>query len=157
MYKLLLVSDKEEIRSLYRRYAEWNTLGFEQPDVAENAQQGIDLLSHRRYDAISSLLSVSEGKKFFAYLARRPEMLGMETARDEEHLRREISTARRALSTRDASRQSKQVDDYTKVLQGEFFCDAAQAQPDQLRKNLRPLPRAARLCDGGDGGRGALA
>ena len=38
-----------------------------------------------------------------------------------------------------------------------FFCDAAQAQPDQLRKNLRPLPRAARLCDGGDGGRGALA
>mgnify|MGYP002536147565 CR=1 FL=1 len=123
MYKLLLVSDKEEIRSLYRRYAEWNTLGFEQPDVAENAQQGIDLLSHRRYDAISSLLSVSEGKKFFAYLSRRPEMLGMETARDEEHLRREISTARRALSTRDASRQSKQVDDYTKVLQGEFFCD----------------------------------
>ena len=123
MYKLLLVSDKEEIRSLYRRYAEWNTLGFEQPDVAENAQQGIDLLSHRRYDAISSLLSVSEGKKFFAYLSRRPEMLGMETARDEEHLRREISTARRALSTRDVSRQSKQVDDYTKVLQGEFFCD----------------------------------
>ena len=123
MYKLLLVSDKEEIRSLYRRYAEWNTLGFEQPDVAENAQQGIDLLSHRRYDAISSLLSVSEGKKFFAYLSRRPEMLGMETARDEAHLRREISTARRALSTRDASRQSKQVDDYTKVLQGEFFCD----------------------------------
>ena len=104
MYKLLLVSDKEEIRSLYRRYAEWNTLGFEQPDVAENAQQGIDLLSHRRYDAISSLLSVSEGKKFFAYLSRRPEMLGMETARD-------------------ASRQSKQVDDYTKALQGEFFCD----------------------------------
>ena len=123
MYKLLLVSDKEEIRSLYRRYAEWNTLGFEQPDVAENAQQGIDLLSHRRYDAISSLLSVSEGKKFFAYLSRRPEMLGMETARDEEHLRREISPARRALSTRDASRQSKLVDDYTKVLQGEFFCD----------------------------------
>ena len=78
MYKLLLVSDKEEIRSLYRHYAEWNTLGFEQPAIAENAQQGIDLLSHHRYDAISSLLSVSEGKKFFAYLARRPDMLGME-------------------------------------------------------------------------------
>ena len=35
MYKLLLVSDKEEIRSLYRHYAEWNTLGFEQPAIAE--------------------------------------------------------------------------------------------------------------------------
>ncbi len=123
MYKLLLVSDKEEIRSLYRHYAEWNTLGFEQPAIAENAQQGIDLLGHNRYDAISSLLSVSEGKKFFSYLSRRPEMLGMETARDEERLRKEISAARRALSTRDASRQNKQVDDYTKALQGEFFCD----------------------------------
>lgn len=50
MYKLLLVSDKEEIRSLYRHYAEWNTLGFEQPAIAENAQQGIDLLGHNRYD-----------------------------------------------------------------------------------------------------------
>ena len=39
MYKLLLVSDKEEIRSLYRHYAEWNTLGFEQPAIAENAQR----------------------------------------------------------------------------------------------------------------------
>ena len=38
-----------------------------------------------------------------------------------------------------------------------FFRHAAQAQPDQLRKGLRPLPRAARLRAGGDGGRGALA
>lgn len=45
MYKLLLVSDKEEIRSLYRHYAEWNTLGFEQPAIAENAQQGIVCLA----------------------------------------------------------------------------------------------------------------
>ena len=117
MYKLLLVSDKEEIRSLYRHYAEWNTLGFEQPAIAENAQQGIDLLGHNRYDAISSLLSDC-GKA-----DRCPAMLGMETARDEERLRKEISAARRALSTRDASRQNKQVDDYTKALQGEFFCD----------------------------------
>ena len=106
-----------------RRYAEWNTLGFEQPDVAENAQQGIDLLSHRRYDAISSLLSVSEGKKFFAYLSLARKCSAWKPRGTRAHLRREISTARRALSTRDASRQSKQVDDYTKALQGEFFCD----------------------------------
>ena len=38
-----------------------------------------------------------------------------------------------------------------------FFRHAAQAQPDQLRKGLRPLPRAAWLRAGGDGGCGALA
>ena len=123
MYKLLLVSEKEEIRTLYRGYSEWENLGFEQPTIAENAQKGIELLSRNRFDAISCLLSVNEGKKFFAYLSRRPEMLGMETARDEERLRREISAARRTLSARDASRQSKLADDYTRALQGELLCD----------------------------------
>lgn len=123
MYKLLLVSDKEEIRTLYRGYSEWENLGFEQPTIAENAQKGIELLSRNRFDAISCLLSVNEGKKFFAYLSRCPEMLGMETARDEERLRREISAARRTLSARDASRQSKLADDYTRALQGELLCD----------------------------------
>lgn len=123
MYKLLLVSDKEEIRTLYRGYSEWENLGFEQPTIAENAQKGIELLSRNRFDAISCLLSVNEGKKFFAYLSKRPEMLGMETARDEERLRREISAARRTLSARDASRQSKLADDYTRALQGELLCD----------------------------------
>ena len=123
MYKLLLVSDKEEIRTLYRGYSEWENLGFEQPTIAENAQKGIELLSRNRFDAISCLLSVNEGKKFFAYLSKRPEMLGMETARDEERLRKEISAARRTLSARDASRQSKLADDYTRALQGELLCD----------------------------------
>lgn len=123
MYKLLLVSDKEEIRQLYGGFSEWENLGFERPAVAANAQEGIALLGRNRFDAVSSLLSVSEGKKFFQYLSRRPEMLGMETARDEERLRREISSARRALSSRDATRRTKQVDDYTRAMQGEFFCD----------------------------------
>jgi len=122
MYKLLLVSDKEEVRSLYEGFSEWENLGFERPAVAAGAQEGIALLSRSRYDAVSSLLSVSEGKQFFAYLSRRPEMLGMETARDEARLRREISRARRTLSSRDAARQTKQVDDLTRAMQGEFFC-----------------------------------
>lgn len=123
MYKLLLVSDKEEVRSLYQGFAGWENLGFERPSVAANAQEGIALLSRSRYDAVSSLLSISEGKKFFAYLSRRPDMLGMETARDEARLRREISRARRTLSSRDAARQTKQVDDLTRVMQGDFLCE----------------------------------
>ena len=123
MYKMLLVSDKAEIRALYQGFAGWENLGFERPAVAPNAQEGIALLSRSRFDAVSSLLSISEGKKFFAYLSRRPEMLGMETARDEARLRREISKARRMLSSRDAARQTKQVDDLTRAMQGEFFCD----------------------------------
>ena len=138
MYKLLLVSDKEEIRSLYAGFSEWENLGFERPAIAAGAQEGIALLSRGRYDAVSSLLSVSEGKQFFAFLSRRPEMLGMETARDEARLRREISRARRTLSSRDAARQTKQVDDLTRAMQGEFFCELLRgAAYDDARINER--------------------
>lgn len=146
MYKLLLVSDKAEVRALYEGFAEWENLGFERPAVAASAQEGIELLSHNRYDAVSSLLSVSEGKQFFAYLARRPELLGMETARDEVRLRREISAARRALSSRDAARQTKQVDDLTRAMQNEFFCDllrGASPNCDRIDERLRSLRMGA--------------
>lgn len=142
MYKLLLVSDKADIRTLYSGFAEWEKLGFERPVIAANAQEGIEKLSKNRFDAVSSLLSVSEGKQFFAYLSRRPEMLGMETARDEARLRREISGARRALSSRDAARQAKQVDDFTRALQGEFFCDllrGAAYGPEKIDERMRSL------------------
>ena len=123
MYRLLLVSDKAEVRALYERFGEWETLGFERPTIAADAQEGIDQLGRGRFDAVSWLLSVTEGKRFFAYLARRPEMLGMETARDEERLRREIGSARRTLSSRDAARHTKQIDDLTSALRWEFFYD----------------------------------
>ena len=123
MYKLLLVSDKEEIRSLYENFSEWENLGFERPAVAKNAQDGEELLKNERFDAVSWLLSVKEGQQFFGYLSGRPEMLGMETARDEERLRREISSARRTLSSRDLERQTKKVDDLTRAMQFEFYCD----------------------------------
>ena len=37
MYKMLLVSDKQEIRELYVRFPEWETLGFERPSIAKSA------------------------------------------------------------------------------------------------------------------------
>ena len=67
MYRLLLLSNKEDIRALYEGFSGWENLGFEKPAIAANAQEGIALLGRRRFDAVSSLLSISEGKKFFAY------------------------------------------------------------------------------------------
>ena len=142
MYKLLLVSDKEEIRRLYEGFSEWEKLGFERPVLAANAQEGIALLKGKRFDAVSSLLRVSEGKQFFAYLARRPEMLGMETARDEDRLRKEISKARRTLSSKDAARKMKQVDDVTRAFQVEFLCDLLRGAPynaDRIDERMRSL------------------
>lgn len=51
MYRLLLVSDREEVRSLYERYSEWENLGFERPVIASDAEEGIEQLSKGRFDA----------------------------------------------------------------------------------------------------------
>jgi len=142
MYKLLLVSDKEEIRSLYEGFADWESLGFERPALAANAREGVEQLNRCRFDAISWLLSISEGKRFFADLSKRPEMLGIETVRDEARLRSEISSARRTLSSRDAARQTKQVDDLTRAMQGEFFCNLLRGQAPEkalIDEKLRML------------------
>ena len=142
MYKLLLVSDKEDIRRLYAEFSDWENLGFERPAIAPDAQTGIEQLNRQRFDAVSWLLSVSEGKRFFANLSRRPEMLGMATVRDEEKLRREISSARRTLSSRDSSRQMKQVDELTRAMQGEFFCDllrGAAPSREKIDERIRSL------------------
>ena len=65
-------------------------------------------------------------------------MLGMETARDEARLRKEISRARRTLSSRDAARQTKQVDDFTRMMQGEFVCDLLRGVPEEwMREGFR--------------------
>lgn len=147
MYKLLLVSDREEVRAMYERFSEWETLGFERPTVAKDAQSGIDSLNGDRFDAVSWLLSVPEGKRFFAYLSHQPEMLGMETARDEERLRREIGSARRELSSRDAARQMKRMDDLTNALRWELFCDMLRGTAydrekiDERMRSLRLTPQ----------------
>ena len=142
MYRLRLVCDKAEVCELYEHFAEWENLGFERPCVVRSAEEGIACLTKERYDAVSSLLSVSEGKRFLAYLSKRPEMMGVETARDEARLRREISRARRTLSSRDAARQQKQVDDLTKAIQEEFFCDLLRGMPydrEKIDERMREL------------------
>lgn len=123
MYKLLLVSDRDEVRALYQNFGEWESLGFERPFIAGNAAEGVAVLGRGRFDAVSTLLSIGEGKRFFAALKGKPEMLGIETARDEAKLRKELSAARRRLSSKEAARQTKQLDDVTRAMQFEFVND----------------------------------
>ncbi len=121
MYRLLLVTDKKDIQTLYNQYSHWEDLGFEHPSVAANAEEGIDCLSNQHFDAVSWLLPVKEGKVFFNFLSSQRDMLGMDAVRDDAKLHREISKARRELASRDAERSSVQLDDVTQVMQWDFM------------------------------------
>ena len=129
MYRLLLVTDKNDIRNLYEKYPEWENLGFERPVVVGSAQQGIDQMAHHRCDTVSWLFSVKEAKTFYNYIYKRTDVMGMSTQRDVQHLRREISNTRRALASRDALRQIRQGDEMATAFREEFFLDLLRGTP----------------------------
>ena len=123
MYRLLLVTDKPDICTLYNEYPDWEAQGFEKPTVMKNAEAGIHQLTNGHFDVVSWLLPVSEGKQMASFITKKPDIMGIETMRDARLLRRELGNARRELATRDAQRQVSQPDDVMKVMSSRFFCD----------------------------------
>ena len=110
MFTLLLSTDKKEISALYSAYPDWNVQGFEKPVIAGSAEEAVQLLAGRRFDAVSSLLPLDEGRKLFEVL-RTYDTVGMQTARDAAQLHREIAVTRRELLSREKEREQEETED----------------------------------------------
>lgn len=70
MYKLLLVTDREDIRSLFRDGLNWSKTAFRPPYMAATAQEGIDLINSKAIDAVGYLLPRENAmplKRFLRY------------------------------------------------------------------------------------------
>lgn len=70
MYKLLLVTDREDIRSLFQNQLDWQKTSFRPPYLAASAQEGIDLLNSKAIDAVGYLLPGEDAmplKRFLRY------------------------------------------------------------------------------------------
>ena len=122
MYRLLLVTDKSDIQKLYSTYAGWTQQGFEKPRIAASAEEGISAFAGLRYDVVSCLLPVEEGKTFYSYIRDYSDTLGMETVRDAARLQRELAGIRRELIARDAGAKEAESLDMLRARQEEFFC-----------------------------------
>lgn len=70
MYKLLLVTDREEIQRLFREQIDWQRAGFRSPIIAASAQEGIDLINSKPIDAVGYSLRREDAmplKRFLRY------------------------------------------------------------------------------------------
>ena len=70
MYKLLLVTDREDVRAMFRDEIPWNKTAFRPPILAATAQEGIDLINSRAIDAVGYLLPLGDAmplKRFLRY------------------------------------------------------------------------------------------
>jgi hypothetical protein len=63
MYKLLLVTDRPEVREAYAAVEDWERLGFRQPRTAASVDEATDSLTHHHADAVAVALPPEEEKK----------------------------------------------------------------------------------------------
>lgn len=70
MYRLLLATDREDIRALFRDQMDWAGLNFRAPLICASAEEAIALLNSKAVDAVGYLLPKPDAlplKKFLRY------------------------------------------------------------------------------------------
>ena len=68
MYKLLLVSDRQEVLNAFEQVTNWELLGFKQPHIRHDFEGTKDSLSKHFCDGIAIAVSPEEEEKILAYL-----------------------------------------------------------------------------------------
>ncbi len=68
MYKLLLVSDRENVLHAFEQIQNWERQGFKPPHIRHDYEGMLDSLSKHHADGICIAVSPEEEKKIFAYL-----------------------------------------------------------------------------------------
>ena len=66
MFKLLLVTDRPEVRAAFEAITDWERLGFKPPRTAGNAAEATDSLTHHHADAVAIALPPEEEKKLLS-------------------------------------------------------------------------------------------
>lgn len=68
MYKLLLVTDREDLRSMFRDQIPWNDLNCRAPYMASSPQEAIDLLNTKAIDAVGYRFFSTDGMALTKFL-----------------------------------------------------------------------------------------
>ena len=68
MYKLLLVTDREDLQSLFRDQIQWDRLNCREPYMASSPQEAIDLLNSKAIDAVGYRFFATDGMQLTKFL-----------------------------------------------------------------------------------------
>lgn len=98
MYKLLLVTDREDIQRLFRERIDWAALNCRAPLMAATAHEAIELLNSRAIDAVGYFLPKEDAEltRFLRY--GRPSLPIFEVCADPERQQLALSELRNLLN-----------------------------------------------------------
>ena len=75
MYKLLLVSDREDVLNAFEQIENWERLGFKPPHIRHDFEGMKDSLAKHHADGIAIAVSTEEKEKIIAYLRKEMPFL----------------------------------------------------------------------------------
>ena len=145
MYKLLLVSDQEEVLNAFAGIQNWELHGFKQPHIRHDFEGAKDSLAKHHADGICIALDPDEEEKLLAYLqANFPDVSIFEAGRNEEQVLRYLNELKillnrvyadfynDRLSTKDVLQQCRH-EFFRKVINGKI------RNSEDLHRNMRLL------------------
>ena len=145
MYKLLLVSDQEEVLNAFASISNWELLGFKPPHIRHDFEGTKDSLAKHHADGISLAVNPDEEELILAYLQENfPNVSIFQAGRNEEEVRKYLSELKVLLNRihADFYNERSNTRDVLQMCRHEFFKKVINGQvksSDDLHRNMRLL------------------
>ena len=146
MYKLLLVSDQEDVLNAFAQVKDWEIHGFKAPHIRHDFEGTVDSLGKHHADGICIALSdPEEEEKVLAYLQEHfPDVSIFEAGKTEEEILRYLSELKILLNRLHADFYNERFNtrDVLQICRHEFFrklLNGKVRNSDDLHRNMRLL------------------
>lgn len=146
MFKLLLATDRPEVREAFGSIRDWDRLGFKEPRTAATADEAVDSLIHHHADAVAINLPPEEEQKLVRAMARprwclRPILHAADT---QEEILRDVVELELLLSRTHADYSNDDCKEETmmQLSRHEFFrkvISGKETSAEHLRRYMRLL------------------
>jgi len=97
LYKLLLVTDRDEVRQAFLKIDNWEEMMFRPVTMIEDVEEAIDYLESHAVDAVGYSIANAPVAPLHQYLNNRPSLPVFQTHKHDDTLRRELMDISRFL------------------------------------------------------------
>ena len=146
MYKLLLVSDQEDVLNAFAQVNNWEMNGFKAPHIRHDFEGAVDSLSKHHADGICIAVdNIDEEEKILAYLQENfPDVSIFEAGQTEDEVLRYLSELKILLNRLHADFYNERFNttDVLQICRHEFFRKLLNGKvltSEDLHRNMRLL------------------
>lgn len=123
MYKLLLVTDREEVKEAFLNVEDWGKMMFFPVTILENVQEAVRYLDGHAVDAIGYSLMHEDASPLQQYISDHPSLPVFQTHRHDKSLQEELRRISRFLDRMHADDSDEGIDenDALQILRDELM------------------------------------